>query len=53
MREFALKQNARDLQSAKMTLMNNLDMYPLLDFQLEKPQYNEDVKIPTLGRDYL
>jgi len=48
MREFALKQNARDLQSAKMTLMNNLDMYPLLDFQLEKPQYNEDVKIPTL-----
>mgnify|MGYP000181882030 FL=1 len=48
MREFALKQNARDLQSAKMSLMNNLDMYPLLDFQLEKPQYNEDVKIPTL-----
>lgn len=48
MREFALKQNARDLQSAKMTLMNNLDMYPLLDFQLEKPQYNEDVKMPTL-----
>lgn len=48
MKEFALKQNARDLQSAKMTLMNNLDMYPLLDFQLEKPQYNEDVKIPTL-----
>lgn len=48
MREFALKQNARDLQSAKMSLMNNLDMYPLLDFQLEKPQYNEDVKMPTL-----
>ena len=48
MREYALKQNARDLQSAKMSLMNNLDMYPLLDFQLEKPQYNEDVKIPTL-----
>lgn len=48
MREFALKQNARDLQSAKMSLMNNLDMYPLLDFQLEKPQYNEDVKISTL-----
>ena len=48
MREFALKQNARDLQSAKMSLMNNLDMYPLLDFQLEKPQYNEDVKLPTL-----
>lgn len=48
MREFALKQNARDLQLAKMTLMNNLDMYPLLDFQLEKPQYNEDVKMPTL-----
>lgn len=48
MREFALKQNARDLQSAKMSLMNNLDMYPLLNFQLEKPQYNEDVKIPTL-----
>lgn len=48
MREFALKQNARDLQSAKISLMNNLDMYPLLDFQLEKPQYNEDVKIPTL-----
>lgn len=48
MREFALKQNARDLQSAKISLMNNLDMYPLLDFQLEKPQYNEDVKMPTL-----
>ena len=48
MREYALKQNARDLQSAKMSLMNNLDMYPLLDFQLEKPQYNEDVKMPTL-----
>ena len=48
MREYALKQNARDLQSAKMSLMNNLDMYPLLDFQLEKPQYNEDVKLPTL-----
>lgn len=48
MREFALKQNARDLQSAKISLMNNLDMYPLLDFQLEKPQYNEDVKISTL-----
>ena len=48
MREFALKQNSRDLQSAKMSLMNNLDMYPLLDFQLEKPQYNEDVKMPTL-----
>ena len=48
MREYALKQNARDLQSAKMSLMNNLDMYPLLDFQLEKPQYNENVKIPTL-----
>lgn len=48
MREFALKQNARDLQSAKMSLMNNLDMYPLLDFQLEKPQHNEDVKMPTL-----
>lgn len=48
MREFALKQNARDLQSAKMSLMNNLDMYPLLDFQLEKPQYNEDIKMPTL-----
>lgn len=48
MREYALKQNARDLQSAKMSLMNNLDMYPLLDFQLEKPQYNEDIKMPTL-----
>lgn len=48
MREFVLKQNARDLQSAKMSLMNNLDMYPLLDFQLEKPQYNENVKMPTL-----
>lgn len=48
MREFALKQNARDLQSAKISLMNNLDMYPLLDFQLEKPLYNEDVKMPTL-----
>lgn len=48
MREYALKQNTRDLQSAKMSLMNNLDMYPLLDFQLEKPQYNEDVKMPTL-----
>lgn len=48
MREYALKQNARDLQSAKISLMNNLDMYPLLDFQLEKPQYNEDVKMPTL-----
>lgn len=48
MKEFALKQNARDLQSAKISLMNNLDMYPLLDFQLEKPLYNEDVKMPTL-----
>lgn len=48
MKEFALKQNARDLQSAKISFMNNLDMYPLLDFQLEKPQYNIDVKMPTL-----
>lgn len=37
MKEHALNQNERDLQSAKMSLMNNLDLYPFLDVQLEKP----------------
>lgn len=41
MKEYALKQNKRDLQMGKMALMNNLDMYPLLDFQLVKPEYSE------------
>lgn len=37
MKEYALKQNERDLQSAKISLMNNLDLYPFLDIHLEKP----------------
>lgn len=48
MKEYALKQNARDLQMAKISLMNNLDMYPLLDFQLEKPNYKNEETIPQL-----
>lgn len=48
MKEYALKQNTRDLQMAKISLMNNLDMYPLLDFQLEKPSYKEEEKLPPL-----
>mgnify|MGYP001287681791 FL=1 len=37
MKEHALKQNERDLQNAKISLMNNLDLYPFLDIHLEKP----------------
>ena len=37
MKEHALKQNERDLQSAKISLMNNLNLYPFLDIQLQKP----------------
>lgn len=48
MKEYALKQNTRDLQMAKISLMNNLDMYPLLDFQLEKPNYKNEETIPQL-----
>lgn len=41
MKEYALKQNERDMQMAKMALMNTLDMYPLLDFNLEIPIFND------------
>lgn len=37
MKEHALKQNERDLQNAKISLMNNLNLYPFLDIQLQKP----------------
>ena len=45
MKEHALNQNERDLQSAKMSLMNNLDLYPFLDVQLEKPSPFSDSNI--------
>lgn len=41
MKEYALKQNERDLQMGKISLMNTLDMYPLLDFSLVKPDVEE------------
>lgn len=37
MKKHALKQNERDLQNAKISLMNNLNLYPFLDIQLQKP----------------
>lgn len=48
-KKHALKENERDLQLAKISLLNTLDLYPFADIKLQMPKFDEkeDITLDT------